>query len=173
MQRSVQSGRSSLHVSDWHILHVTGHCVSMKPGLDWHSPMAAHVAQLELVSSHAFAFFGFGLLLAQMWQLARHLECMNPLLRSHSAARAHCSHDSSSSTQLGSTMTGLLGDGFGGEGGLGFCCCFAGLCFLAARFSPTTGTSSGASGAGCENTVSKPACCAATAIPATRIAAQR
>ena len=58
---AAQSSRSSLHVSDWHILHVTGHCVSMKPGLDWHSPMAAHVAQLSLVSSQAPRFRGGGL----------------------------------------------------------------------------------------------------------------
>ena len=129
-QRSAQSSSSSRHDSLWHILHVTGQFCSMKPGLLWHSPIAAHVAQLVLLSSHAFARFGLGLPPLHMWHDARQLLCMNPWFRSHSPDRAHDSHDSSLSTQLGSTLPETIGRGGGGDGGLLRCCLAAACCFL-------------------------------------------
>jgi len=52
--------------------------------LDWHSPIAAHVAQLSLVSSHAPRFLGGGLPPLHTPQDALQLTFMNPSLLSHS-----------------------------------------------------------------------------------------
>eukprot|EP00962_Isochrysis_galbana_P020533 scaffold6002_cov110-Isochrysis_galbana.AAC.10 len=72
----------------------------MKPGLDSHSPIDAHVAQLVLVSSHPLRFLATPVP-SQMPQLHLHDVPMYPGFESHSPVAAQPSQDLVSSAQPG------------------------------------------------------------------------
>ena len=80
---------------------VTGHCTFMKPGLDSHSPIDAHVAHMRLVSAQEAFFFG-GVPPLQSPHDHLQLVVMKPGLASHSPAFAQLTHCSLLSPHPGS-----------------------------------------------------------------------
>eukprot|EP00965_Chrysotila_dentata_P112412 3716172-Pleurochrysis_carterae.AAC.3 len=96
MDRDAQSSATSRHVSDWQRWQVTGQWTCMKPGLESHSPIDAHVAHMGWLSTHSLAFFDAAMLAfftapeddLQRPHAARHVVCMYATLDSHSPCSA-------------------------------------------------------------------------------------